>query len=725
MLKKKIYTVTGMSCAGCSAAVQSALQKGAGVADVSVNLLESNASITYDDTKTSPEQLQAIVRGIGYDMLISDDPTEQSLQSDEEARKALSQLRAKLIVSAVLSVIMMVLGMHPHLIGMGVRTGELLNLFCASVVYFYCAGGYHVRALKQLRHRTFTMDTLISMSTTVAYFFSIIRLVYSVVGQSDLLGSSYFDVVGMIMTFVLLGKLLEERAKGRTNDALKKLVSLAPSTAIVEQDGAVVEKPVELLRPGEIVLLRKGDYVPVDGSLLSPGSFDESSLTGESLPADKMAGDPVYSGTVSVGSSTRFVAEKIGSETLLGKIIDAVRDAQASKAPIQRIADKVSGVFVPAILVIALMTFLAWGFLGDTTPWLRGLYHAISVLVIACPCALGLATPTAITVSMGRASEMGLLIRDAVALERLSKVTDIIFDKTGTLTEGEFRIVEDLWLSTDPMDWTLLSVAERHSSHLLAEILSETYDTGKSTDLVVNEVAGGGLSFAHEGHDYRIGNKAHTPHVPTPESTAFEKKHATGTLVYYTKDSKLIAIIALDDDLRKDTPEAIAKLSQRGLDLHLLSGDQDLRVSRFATKVSIDNAQGGMTALDKKQYIERLQSSGKVVAMVGDGINDSPALATADLSIAMSSGSDIATDVAQVTAITDSPLVLDEGIALSKRTVRIIYENFFWAFIYNLIAIPIAAGLFYPTIVISPMIAAAAMAMSSVCVVLNSLRLKK
>ncbi len=714
-----------MSCAGCSAAVQSALQKSAGVADVSVNLLESNASITYDDTKTSPEQLQAIVRGIGYDMLISDDPTEQSLQSDEEARKALSQLRVKLIISAVLSVIMMVLGMHPHLIGMGVRTGELLNLFCASVVYFYCAGGYHVRALKQLRHRTFTMDTLISMSTTVAYFFSIIRLVYSVVGQSDLLGSSYFDVVGMIMTFVLLGKLLEERAKDRTNDALKKLVSLAPSTAIVEQDGAVVEKPVELLRPGEIVLLRKGDYVPVDGSLLSPGSFDESSLTGESLPADKMAGDPVYSGTVSAGSSTRFVAEKIGSETLLGKIIDAVRDAQASKAPIQRIADKVSGVFVPAILVIALMTFLAWGFLGDTTPWLRGLYHAISVLVIACPCALGLATPTAITVSMGRASEMGLLIRDAVALERLSKVTDIIFDKTGTLTEGEFRIVEDLWLSTDPMDWTLLSVAERHSSHLLAEILSETYNTGKSMDLVVNEVAGGGLSFAHEGHNYRVGNKAHTPHIPTPESTAFEKKHATGTLVYYTKDSKLIAIIALDDDLRKDTPEAIAKLSQRGLDLHLLSGDQDLRVSRFATKVGIDNAQGGMTALDKKQYIDRLQSSGKVVAMVGDGINDSPALATADLSIAMSSGSDIATDVAQVTAITDSPLVLDEGIALSKRTVRIIYENFFWAFIYNLIAIPIAAGLFYPTIVISPMIAAAAMAMSSVCVVLNSLRLKK
>lgn len=725
MLKKKIYTITGMSCAGCSAAVQSALQKGAGVTSVSVNLLESNASITYDDTKTSPEQLQAIVRGIGYDMLISDDPTEQSLQSDEEARKALSQLRVKLIISAVLSVIMMVLGMHPHLIGMGVRTGELLNLFCASVVYFYCAGGYHVRALKQLRHRTFTMDTLISMSTTVAYFFSIIRLVYSVIGQSDLLGSSYFDVVGMIMTFVLLGKLLEERAKDRTNDALKKLVSLAPSTAIVEQDGAVVEKPVELLRPGEIVLLRKGDYVPVDGSLLSPGSFDESSLTGESLPADKMAGDPIYSGTVSVGSSTRFVAEKIGSETLLGKIIDAVRDAQASKAPIQRIADKVSGVFVPAILIIALMTFLAWGFLGDTTPWLRGLYHAISVLVIACPCALGLATPTAITVSMGRASETGLLIRDAVALERLSKVTDIIFDKTGTLTEGEFRIVEDLWLSTDPMDWTLLSVAERHSSHLLAEILSETYDTGKSTDLIVNEVAGGGLSFAYEGHDYRVGNKAHTPHIPTPESTAFEKKHATGTLVYYTKDSKLIAIIALDDDLRKDTPEAIAKLSQRGLDLHLLSGDQDLRVSRFATKVGIDNTQGGMTALDKKQYIERLQSSGKVVAMVGDGINDSPALATADLSIAMSSGSDIATDVAQLTAVTDSPLVLDEGIALSKRTVRIIYENFFWAFIYNLIAIPIAAGLFYPTIVISPMIAAAAMAMSSVCVVLNSLRLKK
>lgn len=727
MIQKKVYTVTGMSCAGCAAAVQSTLNKAEGVSSADVNLLEGRTNIVYDDALTSAQQLKAVVQGVGYDLLINEDLVEQAQQQEATEQQKLSQLTRKLVVSALLAIAMMVIGMHPHLVGLSSWGGELSNLIAASIIYFYCAGGYHTRAIKQLSHATFTMDTFISMSTTVAYFFSLARFVSISLGSSSILwGSSYFDVIGMIMSFVLLGKLLEERAKARTNDALKKLMSLAPNTALVEKDGGIVEKPLEELYMGDAIVLRKGDRVPVDGKLIAPGSFDESSITGEPLPIDKQAGEVVFAGTVCVGTSTKFIAEKIGSETLLGRIVKAVREAQATKAPIQRIADKVSGIFVPVILILAVITLLVWGIWGPTsTPWLRGLYHAISVLVIACPCALGLATPTAITVAMGRASQIGLLIRDAVALERLSKVTDIIFDKTGTLTQGQPQITDSLWLTKTDADRTLLASAERHSSHPLADTIVREYGKGQPVDLLVEEVAGGGLRFTQSGVEYRIGSAEFTDRKSTPAIVDFEKKNALSTLVYFTRGTDTLAALALDDTLRPDTPQALKRLSNRGIALHLLSGDRSARAESFAKELGIEDVQGGLSPLDKKEYITRLKASGKVVAMVGDGINDSPALAAADLSIAMAGGSDIASDVAQITAITDSPLVLDKGIALSKRTARIIYENFFWAFIYNIVAIPIAAGVFYPSLVISPMIAAAAMAMSSVCVVLNSLRLMR
>ena len=731
MKQKKLYSVTGMHCAACVGAVQGALEKAAGVERAEVSLLEGRTTLLFDDTVTTPEKLQEVVRSIGYDLLVNDDFDAQTAQREEAERDALRKTRSKLIVTALLALLMMTVGMHPESFGLTALTGLRINFLAASVIYFYAAGSYHLRALKQLRHGTFTMDTLISMSVTVAYFYSLFHLFFAPkagVAAGGTTMMSYFDVIGMIMTFVLLGRLIEDRAKHRTSDALRKLMALAPDTAsVLLGDGAVAERPVRELFRGDTILLRRGDRVPVDGLLLSPGSFDESSLTGEPIPVEKEAGERIYAGSISVGRSVTFTAETIGSETLLGRIIRSVREAQATKAPIQRIADRVSSVFVPVILGIALLTLLLWGLLGGEGGWLQGLYHAISVMVIACPCALGLATPTAITVAMGKASEKGLLVRDAVALERLGKVTDLIFDKTGTLTEGKPVVTASLWLREDPLLPALLASAELHSAHPLAAALSEKYGGGGSAPFLkeVSEIPGGGVRFLYEGEQYFIGSRLFVPFRSKPEIEAFEEQNASSTLVYFAKEGKkLLGLFALDDALKPDSAAAVRLLEEGGVTVRLLSGDSPRRTLEVAGRLGISHARGGCTPIDKKEYIGALREEGKVVAMVGDGINDSPALAAADLSIAMGGSSDIATDVAQVTAISGSPASLRDAINLSKKTITIIRENFFWAFIYNFVAVPIAAGLFAPALVITPMIAAAAMAMSSVSVVTNSLRLK-
>lgn len=726
MKQKKLYSVTGMHCAACVSAVQSVLEKAPGVERADVSLLEGRTALLFDDTVTTPERLKALVQSIGYDMLVTDDLEAQTSEREKAEEDAVRKTRLKLIVTAVLSLLMMTVGMHPHRFGLDPAMGLWLNFFAASFIYWWAAMGYHTRTLKQLRHLTFTMDTLISMSVTVAYFYSVVHLSMGETAGGGMM--SYFDVIGMIMTFVLLGRLIEDRAKYKTSDALRKLMSLAPDTArVLMEDGTVSEKPVSELFRGDTVVLRQGDRVPVDGMLKEAGSFDESSLTGEPIPVEKEAGEKVFAGTISVGRSTTFSAEVIGSETLLGRIIRAVREAQATKAPIQRIADRVSAVFVPVILVIALLTLVLWGFLGGPEGWTTGLYHAISVMVIACPCALGLATPTAITVAMGKASEEGLLVRDAVALERLGKVTDVIFDKTGTLTEGKPVVKDSLWLTSDDLYPALLAEAELHSGHPLARALTEAYgQVGVPPALTeITETAGGGVRFLYDDTQYFVGSKAFVPFRSKPEVEAFEEKHRTDTLVYFAREGKkLLALFALDDALKPDARRAVRALAESGVTIHLLSGDSEERAREVASHIGITHVRGGETPLGKKDYIEALQKEGRVVAMAGDGINDSPALAAADLSVAMGSGSDIATDVAQVTAIGGSPASLKEAIALSKKTVRIIRQNFFWAFIYNFVAVPIAAGLFAPALTITPMIAAAAMAMSSVSVVSNSLRLK-
>lgn len=728
--QRRLFTVTGMHCASCVSAVQERLSKTEGVREAEVNLMEGKTVISYDDRVTSPEKLREAVRSIGYDMLIDEDTELQDEALREGQAKAMKRLLRKLIITAVLAVLTMGVAMYHSQLGISASVAYILSFVSSTVIYIYATGDYVKRALKQLLHLSFTMDTLIAMSTTVAFLYSAGRFILVDEPAEMGLMHTYFDVIGMIMTFILIGGYIEERAKLRTTDSLRKLMSLAPRQALVRVGDDYVQQRIEELRSGDEILLRKGDRVPVDGILLSEGAFDESSITGEPIPVEKTEGDEVFSGSLSVGKSTTLRATKVGRETLLGRIIATVKRAQASKAPIQRIADKISAVFVPVVFGIAVLTLVGWGTLADVQePWLRGLYHAISVLVIACPCALGLATPTAITVAMGKASRNGLLVKDAVALERLGHVTDVVSDKTGTLTVGHPKVVDTKWITEDNhLLKSLLVQAEEQSSHPLANAIVSRYGHRVEEDLPlqVEETAGGGISFSHGGKTYRVGQRKF---VGAPELSeallSFEAEHPDSTKIYYTCDGELLGILVLEDELHPEAEMAMKRLRQKtGVELHLLSGDNQTRVDRIAETLGVDNAKGNLLPLDKKVYVDNLRKEGKVVAMIGDGINDSPALASADLSIAMGNGSDIATDVAQVTALGNSPFAIERAIHLSRATIRIIYENFIWASIYNLIAIPLAAGLFYPAVTIDPMISAAAMAGSSIIVVLNSLRLR-
>lgn len=728
--QKRLFTVTGMHCAACVSAVQERLSKTEGVRDAEVSLMEGRTIISYDDRVTSPEKLREAVRSIGYDMLIDEDTELQDEALREDRARAMKRLLQKLIITAVLALLTMGIAMYHSQLGISAGVAYIVSFVFSTVIYIYAAGDYVKRALKQLVHLSLTMDTLIAMSTTVAFLYSAVRFIFTSEPAEMGLMHTYFDVIGMIMTFILVGSYIEERAKLRTTDSLRRLMSLAPRQALVRVGDDLVKRHIEELLVGDEILLRKGDRVPVDGILLSEGAFDESSITGEPIPVEKEEGDEVLSGSLSLGKSTTLRATKVGRETLLGRIIATVKRAQASKAPIQRIADKVSAVFVPVVFGIAVLTLVGWGTLADVPePWLRGLYHAISVLVIACPCALGLATPTAITVAMGKASRNGLLVKDAVALERLGHVTDVVSDKTGTLTVGHPKVIDAKWTTEDNhLLKSLLVQAEEQSSHPLAGAIVSRYGHRVEEDLPlkVEETAGGGIAFSYGGSSYRVGQPRF---VGAPELTeelqAFEMEHLDSTKIYYTCDGVLLGILVLEDELHPEAELAMKRLRQKaGVELHLLSGDNQARVDRIAETLGIDHAKGGLLPLDKKVYVDRLRKEGKVVAMIGDGINDSPALASADLSIAMGNGSDIATDVAQVTALGNSPFAIERAIHLSRATIRIIYENFLWASIYNLIAIPLAAGLFYPAVTIDPMISAAAMACSSIIVVINSLRLR-
>lgn len=730
------FRVEGMMCTQCASHVKKSIEKLPMVDEAVVSLAEHSVVVHGREIDRHIEEIQEAVKKAGYELrpLSSQaDPGESLRQASTHYR----QTRLRLIVTLSLSTIMMIIHLFAHRPGIPLPWSLSAMAVLAGVIYFYSAYEYHRRALQQLRQGLMSMDTLISMGTTVAFGYSLTHWLLTLSGYAGTISTSYFDVVGMIMTFVLIGRVLEEKAQSRTTEALSSLVRLIPDNVTRERGKSQEVVPLSEITPGDILVIRKGERVPVDGVCLCTCVMDESSITGEPLAVSKEQGEKVYSGSINVGELTRVRAAVSQKDSLLQKIIQAVREAQASQAPIQRIADRVASVFVPAIFVIALVTLLSWGCFAKVvpTPWIHGIFFTISVIVISCPCAMGLATPTAITVAMGRASETGVLIKDATNLELLAKATDIVFDKTGTLTSGTPEVTHEYWIQDTNTLRSLLSYAERVSTHPLAGALLSHLSTPlpllSPEDVEVEEVIGKGLRITYEGLEYRVGSREFVgregPSLSADEEVSrFEEKNALHTLVYYVQGSRLIALFAIEDTLREGSREIIHELQYRwGIRPHLLSGDRDERARYIAKRLTIDRVQGGMSPIEKKHYIETLRKEGRVVAMVGDGINDSPALATADISIAMGAGSDIANQASGITLVGHSLALLARVITLSHRTIRVIKQNLFWAFVYNIISIPLASGLFYPRLFISPLWAAGAMALSSLCVVLNSLRLRR
>jgi Cu2+-exporting ATPase len=595
---------------------------------------------------------------------------------------------------------------------------------------------FFINAWKQAKHRSANMDTLVALSTGIAYTFSFFNTIYPQFWHNrGLHAHVYFEAASVVIAFILLGKLLEERAKASTSSAIKKLMGLQPNVVtIVHHGGHIMEIPIEQVKVGDMLLVKPGGKIPVDGIVESGESYvDESMISGEPVPVLKEKGAKVFAGTINQKGSFQFKAEKVGGETLLAYIIKMVQEAQGSKAPVQKLVDKIAGIFVPIVIGFAILSFIAWLVLGGDNGLTQGLLALVTVLVIACPCALGLATPTAIMVGVGKGAEHGILIKDAEALELSHKVNAIVFDKTGTITQGKPEVTEALWLDETPEHRNILFSLEQSSEHPLAEAITAHYkEQAKNVSLsTIQSITGAGISGVFNGDKYFAGTsnllKQNNISINEPTKIWSEEKRAEAkTVVFFANSKKVLATIAIADKIKESSKNAIAQLKNLGIDIYMFTGDNQQTATAIAKEVGIENFEAEALPQDKYDFVKSLQAKGKVVAMVGDGINDSQAMAQADVSIAMGKGSDIAMDVAKMTLISSDLVRIPAAIKLSKRTVQTIKQNLFWAFIYNLIGIPIAAGLLYPIngFLLNPMIAGAAMALSSVSVVTNSLRLK-
>jgi Cu2+-exporting ATPase len=579
------------------------------------------------------------------------------------------------------------------------------------------------------------MDTLVALSTGIAYIFSVFNMLFADFWhQRGLHAHVYFEAAAVIIAFILLGKLLEEKAKGNTSSAIKKLMGLQPKTVIVIQaDGTEKQTAIEDVNAGDIILVKPGEKIAVDGTVVSGNSYvDESMLSGEPVPVLKKENEKVFAGTINQKGSFQFKAVKVGKETMLAQIIKMVQDAQGSKAPVQKLVDKIAGIFVPVVIGIAILTFILWFFLGGENGVVQGLLAAVTVLVIACPCALGLATPTAIMVGVGKGAENGILIKDAESLELAKKVNAIVLDKTGTITEGRPQVTGIQWLNNDDATKDVLLSIEKQSEHPLAEAVVKNLE-GVSTTLLSNfdSITGKGAKADYNSDTYYVGNKKllaenNITIADQLQKQADEWGTQSKTVIWFANSKQALSVIAISDKIKETSVQAIKEMQDADIELYMLTGDNEATAKAIAEQTGIKHYKAEVLPQHKADFVKELQQQGKVVAMVGDGINDSTALATADVSIAMGKGSDIAMDVAKMTIISSDLTKIPQAIRLSKQTVSTIKQNLFWAFIYNLIGIPIAAGILYPIngFLLNPMIAGAAMALSSVSVVSNSLRLK-
>jgi len=725
--------VLGMTCAGCASSVQNILQGQQGVASADVNYATQNVKVVYSPALIAPQQFKSALQAVGYDIIL-DAENARAKQTDEQLKNYKS-LKQRTILAAILTLPVVVIGMFL----MDIPYANYIMLVFTTPVLFVFGKNFFINAVKQARHGLANMDSLVALSTGISYLFSVFNTFYPQFWHNKGIHPHvYYEAAAVVIVFIMLGKLLEENAKSDTSSAIKKLIGLQPKTVALITSAGEQEIPVADVKIGDMLRIKPGDKIAVDGKVVAGSSYiDESMISGEPIAVLKEAGAQVFAGTINQKGSLTFIAEKVGSATLLAQIILLVQEAQGSKAPVQKLVDKIAGIFVPIVLFIAIATLGVWLLLGGSALLGQGLMAMVTVLVIACPCALGLATPTAIMVGIGKGAENGILIKDAQALESGHQTDTVVLDKTGTVTQGK-PVVRGMVWAADTIEIReellgILLAMEQQSEHPLAvsivnyiqslavnalPIAGFKSNTGKGVEATMN-----GIAYFAGSH--KILSVTHpVSHELETAVTNFQQE--AQTVIYFTNKDTLLAVLGVADQLKEGSKEAIQLMQQQGLTVYMLTGDNPFTAAAIAAQAGINHFKADMLPAEKAGFIKDLQGQGKVVAMVGDGINDSQALAQADLSIAMGAGSDIAIDVAKITLISSDLRQIPKALKLSQLTVKTIRQNLFWAFIYNLIGIPLAAGILYPYngFLLNPMIAGAAMALSSVSVITNSLRLR-
>jgi Cu+-exporting ATPase len=729
--------ITGMTCANCASTVERTLKRLDGVVTANVNLANERASVEYLPGVVSLAAIQQAIRDVGYDVVV---PGEGESAEDVERAAREAEIRDQtrkfwVGVAFALPLFLLSMGRDFGLLGEWAHASWVNWLFLAlaSPVQFYVGWDYYVGGFKSLRAGSANMDVLVAMGSSAAYFYSVAVLLFPSIGAHV-----YFETSALIITLIKLGKMLESRAKGRTSEAIKKLMGLRPKTARVLRDGVEMDVPVESVMLGDVVMVHPGERLPVDGIVIEGHSaVDESMLTGESLPVDKKLGSEVVGGTINKQGLLKFEATRVGAQTALAQIIRLVEEAQGSKAPIQRLADRVSAVFVPAVIATATVTFLAWLLIGRVG-FTQSLIYMVAVLVIACPCAMGLATPTAIMVGTGKGAERGILFKNSEALERAHELATVMLDKTGTITLGEPSVTDVVSGSPGLRDrdsvLRLAASAERGSEHPLGQAIVQA---AQEAGLVLGEpegfeaVAGQGIAATVVGQHVLVGSRrlldSHGVVLNGLDASLARFEDEAKTAMLVAVDGEAVGVLAVADTVKEGSVEAIREMQALGLEVVMITGDNQRTAESIGQQVGVSRVLAEVLPADKAIQVKALQAEGKTVAMVGDGVNDAPALAQADVGIAIGTGTDVAMAAADVTLMSGDLRGVPRSIALSRATMRTIKQNLFWAFFYNVILIPLAAGAFYPWfgLRLHPVLAAAAMAFSSIFVVSNSLRLRR
>lgn len=727
---RNTYPVLNMSCASCAVSAESMVKSVPGVIQASVNYGTGNLFVEFIPGVTDIPTIQKAIQSIGYDLLVEESEwMEESLEAIHQQKYR--ELKKRTILAVIFALPVFLIGMF----FMHMPYANIIMWVFTTPIIFWLGKDFFIHAWKQAKHGSANMDTLVALSTGIAYLFSVFNMLFPQFWEArGLEAHVYFEAAAVIIAFILLGRLLEEKAKGNTSDAIKKLAGLRPDTVtIITPEGMEKTESIQNIQKGNILLARPGERIAVDGKVIEGNSYvDESMLSGEPVPVLKSVNDKVFAGTINQKGSFRYVAEKLGSETMLARIMEMVKNAQGSKAPVQKLVDKIAGIFVPLVIGISILSLIIWIFLGGDNGITHGLLAAITVLVIACPCALGLATPTAIMVGIGKAAEKGILIKDAESLEKAIQINALVLDKTGTITEGNPHVTNIVWLNDDNSSEGILLSLEKYSEHPLAEAVVKYFEKAAPQPVEAFEsITGKGVKGNSGGKWYYAGNQTLLKEKGIIISDKLIEKAAqwqeeAKTVIWFADESNALAVLAIADKIKENSAAAIQLVKNRGIEVFMLTGDNAATAASIAKQTGIEHYKAEVLPEEKASFIQSLQEQGKITGMVGDGINDSTALATADLSIAMGRGSDIAMEVAGMTIVSSDLAKIPEALKLSGQTIQTLRQNLFWAFIYNIIGIPLAAGVLYPVngFLLNPMIAGAAMALSSVSVVTNSLRLK-